>query len=155
MTHILKSILKEILTPEETSQIYSAYDIIGDIIIIKIPRSLNLKKQIIAKTILENVKPAKSIFAQISGVQGDYRIRSLEYLAGINSTVTEYIEHGCRFKVDVVKTYFSPRLSTERLRITKLITDNEIITNMFGGVGTYSILIAKKKFDVQCLQYRF
>ncbi|MGB8023209.1 MAG: class I SAM-dependent methyltransferase family protein, partial [Nitrososphaeraceae archaeon] len=72
MTHVLKSILKEILTPEETSQIYSAYDIIGDIIIIKIPRSLNLKKQIIAKTILENVKPAKSIFAQISGVQGDY-----------------------------------------------------------------------------------
>jgi tRNA (guanine37-N1)-methyltransferase len=151
MTHVLKSILKEILTPEETSQIYSAYDIIGDIIIIKIPRSLNLKKQIIAKTILENVKPAKSIFAQISGVQGDYRIRSLEYLAGINSTVTEYIEHGCRFKVDVVKTYFSPRLSTERSRITKLITDNEIVTNMFGGVGTYSILIAKK--NLTCKVY--
>jgi tRNA (guanine37-N1)-methyltransferase len=151
MTHVLKSILKEVLSPEETSQIYSAYDIIGDIIIIKIPRSLYLKKQIIAKTILENVKPAKSIFAQISGVQGDYRIRSLEHLAGINSTVTEYREHGCRFKVDVVKTYFSPRLSTERSRIAKLITDNEIITNMFGGVGTYSVLIAKK--NLTCKVY--
>jgi tRNA (guanine37-N1)-methyltransferase len=58
--------------------------------------------------------------------------------------VTEYKEHGCRFKVDVIKTYFSPRLSTERSRMTKLITDHEIITNMFGGVGTFSILIAKK-----------
>jgi tRNA (guanine37-N1)-methyltransferase len=42
-----------------------------------------------------------------------------------------------------MKTYFSPRLSTERLRISKMVTDNEIITNMFAGVGTYSILIAK------------
>src|SRR5438128_5955640 len=101
MTHMLKSILKEVLTPEETSKIYSTFDIIGGIIIIKIPDSLNLKKQIIAETILENIKPAKSIFAQISAVQGNYRIRSLEYLAGVNSTVTEYKEHGCRFKVDV------------------------------------------------------
>jgi tRNA (guanine37-N1)-methyltransferase len=151
MTRTLKDILKEILTLEEISQVYSSYDVIGDIIIIKLPGSLNLKKQIIAKTILENVKPAKSIFVQISGVQGDYRIRSLEYLAGINNTVTEYREHGCRFKVDVVKTYFSPRLSTERLRIAKLITNNEIIINMFGGVGTYSIIIAKK--NLTCKVY--
>ena len=151
MTRTLKSILKEILTLEEISQVYSSYDVIGDIIIIKLPGSLTLKKQIIAKTILENVKPAKSIFVQISGVQGDYRIRSLEYLAGINNTVTEYREHGCRFKVDVVKTYFSPRLSTERLRIAKLITNNEIIINMFGGVGTYSIIIAKK--NLTCKVY--
>jgi tRNA (guanine37-N1)-methyltransferase len=144
MTRLLKSILKEVLTPEETSKICSAYDIIGEIIVIKIPESLNPKRQIIAEKLLEHVKPAKSVFAQISAVHGEYRTRGLEYLAGINNPVTEYKENGCRFKVDVVKTYFSPRLSTERYRITKLIKDNEIITNMFGGIGTYSILIAKK-----------
>jgi tRNA (guanine37-N1)-methyltransferase len=143
MAHILKSILKEVLSPEEVSKVYSAFDIIGGIIILKIPDSLNSKKQIIANTILMNVKSAKSIFAQTSAVQGDYRIRNLEYLAGANSTVTEYKEHGCRFKVDVMKTYFSPRLSTERMRVSRMTTDNEIITNMFAGVGTYSILIAK------------
>ena len=67
----------------------------------------------------------------------------MEFLAGTNNTITEYKEHGCRFKVDVLKTYFSPRLSTERLRIAKMVTDNEIITNMFAGVGTFSIMIAK------------
>src|ERR687885_2271701 len=138
MAPILKTILKEILPPEDISKLYSAFDIIGSIIIIKIPDSLNSKKQIIADTILMNVKSAKSVFAQTSAVQGDYRIRRLEYLAGANSTVTEYKEHGCRFKVDVMKTYFSPRLSTERLRIGKMVSDNEIITNMFAGVGTYS-----------------
>jgi tRNA (guanine37-N1)-methyltransferase len=143
MAPVLKTILKEILPPEDISKLYSAFDIIGSIIIIKIPDSLNSKKQIIADTILMNIKSAKSVFAQTSAVQGDYRIRRLEHLAGDNSVITEYKEHGCRFKVDVTKTYFSPRLSTERMRVSKMITDNEIITNMFAGVGTYSILIAK------------
>lgn len=143
MAPVLKTILKEILQPEEISKLYSAFDIIGSVIIIKIPDSLNSKKQIIADTILMNFKSAKSVFVQTSAVQGDYRIRRLEHLAGDNSVITEYKEHGCRFKVDVTKTYFSPRLSTERMRISNMITDNEIITNMFAGVGTYSILIAK------------
>ena len=143
MAHILKTILKDILPPEDISKLYSAFDIVGSIIIIKIPDSLNKKKQIIAETILMNIKSAKSIFAQTSAVQGDYRLRTLEYLAGVNCPTTEYKEHGCRFKVDVSKTYFSPRLSTERIRVSNMIADNEIITNMFAGVGTYSILIAK------------
>src|SRR5919199_2063973 len=143
MAHILKTILKDILPPEDISKLYSAFDIVGSIIILKIPDSLNSRKQIIADTILMNIKSAKSIFAQTSAVQGDYRLRSLEYLAGVNCATTEHREHGCRFKVDLAKTYFSPRLATERMRISKMTADNEIITNMFAGVGTYSVLIAK------------
>ena len=66
-------------------------------------------------------------------------------LAGEDKTETEYKEHGCRFKVDVEKTFFSPRLSTERDRIAELIQEGETIINMFGGVGMFSIVAAKKK----------
>src|ERR671927_1758265 len=151
MAHILKTILKNVLPPEDISKLYSAFDIVGSIIILRIPDSLNSRKHIIADTVLMNIKSAKSIFAQTSAVQGDYRLRNLEYLAGVNCATTEHREHGCRFKVDVSKTYFSPRLSTERMRISKMITDNEIITNMFAGVGTYSILIAKN--NKSCMVY--
>ncbi|MGH9879312.1 MAG: class I SAM-dependent methyltransferase [Nitrososphaerales archaeon] len=140
---MLKQILSTILSPEETAQVYSAFDQIGQIVIIKIPDSLMPKKLVIANAILENIKTAKSVFAQVSAVQGDYRVRELEHLAGENQTITEYKEHGCRFKVDVAKTYFSPRLSTERQRIASMVHDDEVIVNMFAGVGTYSIVIAK------------
>jgi len=76
-------------------------------------------------------------------VRGDYRVRNLEFIAGENRTITEYKEHGCRFRVDVAKTYFSPRLSTERLRIANMVGEGETIVNMFAGVGTYSILMAR------------
>jgi tRNA (guanine37-N1)-methyltransferase len=143
MPHMLKQVLGSILTPEETAQVYSAFDQVGDIVIIKIPDDLAAKKQVIAKAILANVKTAKAVFAQVSAVKGDYRVRDLEFLSGENRTITEYKEHACRFKVDVAKTYFSPRLSTERLRIAKMVGDNETIVNMFAGVGTYSVVIAK------------
>lgn len=140
---MLKQVLGSILTPEETAQVYSAFDQIGDIVIIKIPDELMPKKKLIADAILANVKTAKAVFAQVSPVRGDFRVRDLEFIAGENRTVTEYKEHACRFKVDVAKTYFSPRLSTERQRIADMIGDNETIVNMFAGVGTYSVVIAK------------
>ena len=43
------------------------------------------------------------------------------------------------------KAFFSPRLSTERNRIADLVQDGETIINMFGGVGMFSIVAAKKK----------
>jgi len=67
----------------------------------------------------------------------------LEILAGEDNTETEYKENGCRFLVDVEKAFFSPRLSTERERIANLTHDGEIIINMFGGIGMFSILAAK------------
>ncbi len=94
---------------------------------------------------LNEVKIARSVFYQASAVEGDFRTRNLEILAGEDNTETEYKEFGCKFIVDVENAFFSPRLSTERERIANLIQDGEIITNMFAGVGMFSIMAAKKK----------
>ena len=134
-----------ILTEAEAEELYGAFDQIGNIIILRIPDSLLPKSKIIGEVLLEKVKTAKSVFCQSSPVEGDFRIRKLDLLAGEDKTETEYKEHGCRFKVDVEKTFFSPRLSTERERIAELINDGEVIINMFGGVGMFSIVAAKKK----------
>jgi tRNA (guanine37-N1)-methyltransferase len=142
---MLKQAMASILTSEETEELYGAFDQIGSIIVLRIPDTLLSKRKLIGEILLEKVKTAKSVFYQSSPVEGDYRIRQLELLAGEDNTQTEYKEHGCRFKVDVEKTFFSPRLSTERLRIADLVRDGEIIINMFGGVGMFSIVAAKKK----------
>jgi tRNA (guanine37-N1)-methyltransferase len=142
---MLKQAMLGILTEAESENLYGAFDQIGNIIILRIPDSLLAKRKIIGEVLLEKVKTAKSVYFQSSPVEGSYRIRKLELLAGEDKTETEYKEHGCRFKVDVEKTFFSPRLSTERERIAELIKDDEIIINMFGGVGMFSIVAAKKK----------
>ena len=150
MTKMLKRVLQDVLSEEENEQLISAFDQIGDIIIVWIPDSLISKKQIIGKTLLEQVSTANSVFYQSSPVEGDFRTRQLEVIAGEDKTQTEYKENGCRFIVDVEKAFFSPRLSTERERIAGLVKDGEVIVNMFGGVGMFSLLAAK---DTACTVY--
>ena len=147
MTRMLKKALENILSDKDSKEIVSAFDQIGDIIIVRIPDSLISKKNIIGKTLLDQVKTAKSVFHQSSPVEGDFRTRNLELIGGDKKTETEYRENGCRFIVDVEKAFFSPRLSTERERISNLVTDNDVIINMFGGVGMFSLLAAKKKLS--------
>lgn len=142
---MLKKALEGVLSEQEASELYSAFDQIGDIIVIRIPESLLAKKRIIGDTLLQNISPARSVFYQSSDVEGDFRTRNLEIIAGEDNTQTEYREFGCRFKVDVEKAFFSPRLSTERNRIAGLVQDGEVLINMFGGVGMFSIIAAKKK----------
>jgi tRNA (guanine37-N1)-methyltransferase len=142
---MLKRALESVLSEKESAEIFSAFDQIGDIIIVRIPDLLLGKKEIIGKTLLEQIKNANTVFCQSSPVEGDFRIRDLELLAGENKTQTEYKEFGCRFLVDVEKVFFSPRLSTERNRIADLVKDGETIINMFGGIGMFSIMAAKKK----------
>jgi tRNA (guanine37-N1)-methyltransferase len=142
---MLKKTLGSLLTTKESDELISAFDQIGDIIIVRIPDLLLPKKKLIGETLLEQVKNAKSIFHQSSSVEGTFRTRDLEIIAGDDKTETEYKEFGCRFIVDVRKAFFSPRLSSERIRIAELVNDGEVIVNMFGGIGMFSIIAAKKK----------
>jgi len=142
---MLKKALEGVLTTEESEELISAFDQIGEIIIVRIPDSLLSKKKIIGETLLNEVKIVRSVFYQSSAVEGEFRTRNLDILAGENNTETEYKEFGCRFTVDVENAFFSPRLSTERERIANLIHDEEVMTNMFAGIGMFSIMAAKKK----------
>jgi len=67
MPHMLKQVLGSILSREESAQVYSAFDQIGDIVIIKIPDELKPKKKLIADAILANVKTAKAVFIRLTG----------------------------------------------------------------------------------------
>ena len=142
---MLKRALDGVLSEKENEELYSAFDQVGDIVVVRIPESLMSRKKIIGETLLEEIKPARSVYYQSSDVSGEYRTRDLELLAGEDNTQTEYKEYGCRFQVDVEKAFFSPRLSTERERIANLVNDDETIINMFAGVGMFSIMAAKKK----------
>jgi tRNA (guanine37-N1)-methyltransferase len=127
-----------------SEKVYNSYDIVGDIAVIKVPNHdlENAKKA--AKEIM-TLYPRKinAVFMQTSAGQGNFRVRQLTFLAGENRTVTVHKEHGCLFRVDVEKCYISPRLLLEHQRIPSIVTQGEVVVNMFSGVGCFSILIAK------------
>ncbi len=139
----MKTFLAGKLKPEELKKIYKSYDIVGDIAIIRVPKPQLCYSELIAKAIMTIHREVKSVWRQASSVSGDFRLRNLEHILGKKTTETCYREHGCVYKTDLKKTYFSPRLSYERMRIAGLIQKEETVVNMFAGVGCYSIAIAK------------
>lgn len=138
----LKEKLANQLPPEALSRIYSAFDIVGDIAIIKAPDNPS-DAETVAKQIMETHKKIRTVFSQTSPVENTHRIRKLTLLLGENTTLANHREAGCNFKVDVEKCYFSPRLSHEHLRIAQQISTEETVVNMFAGVGCFSVIIAK------------
>ena len=139
----IKDYLAGKIPDEHLRMIYRSFDIIGDIAVIRLPKEAIRYKKLVAEAIMHIHKNVKSVWAQTSPVSGDFRLRTLEWIAGENRSETVYKEYGCVFKVDLKKCYFSPRLSYERMRIARLVQPKEIVVNMFAGVGCYSIIIAK------------
>ncbi|UCH31972.1 MAG: class I SAM-dependent methyltransferase family protein, partial [Candidatus Bathyarchaeota archaeon] len=131
--------LKGKLSDRELALVYKSYDIVGDIAVIRISDSILHRKETIADALMKQHKQIKAVWRQSSPVSGDFRLRKLEWIKGDKRTETTYKEHGCQFKVDLKACYFSPRLGFERMRIAELVGDNnEVVVNMFAGVGTYS-----------------
>jgi len=139
----LKTLLRDKLNTEELRVLYKSYDIVGDIAIIRVHELLKLKAQLVAEAIMKTHKRVKTVLLQTSPVFGEFRLRDLQWVAGENRTETVHKEFGCLFKVDLKQVYFSPRLSYERMRIAELVESNEVVVNLFAGVGCFSIIIAK------------
>lgn len=139
--------------PEKYSSLVpSSYDIIGEIAIIEfdeVPElgleEYNIFKKKIAEAIIHVNKAVKCVYEKGSKIRGDFRTRTLKHLFGERIKETIHKENGCIFKIDIAKTFFTPRLVYERNRISNLnFQEKEIIFDLFAGVGPFSIQIARK-----------
>ncbi len=142
--HNFAEILEDELTPEEIENLKTSFDTIGDIVILEIPDELQDKKQLIGDAAYKFTK-RKAIYMKKSAIKGTIRVRDLEFLSGVDDSLTIHKEHGVRLKLDVREVYFSPRLATERKRVMESVKDGEKILDMFCGIGPFPIVIARNK----------
>lgn len=120
----------------------SAFDVVGHVLIVKIPEELRAHETDIAKALLETTPRVRTV-ADDEGVTGELRVRALRILAGEPVTATEHVEHGVRIRVDPATCYFSPRLATERRRVAGLVRPGERVVDLMGGVAPFALVIAK------------
>jgi tRNA (guanine37-N1)-methyltransferase len=142
---LLQKTLEGVLPPGQAKALETGIDIIGDIAIVKLDASVKDQGCAVGEAILASMKNVRAVFDQEGGLEGDFRLRKLRHVAGEQRTLTTHKENQLRFMVDVEKCYFSPRLSTERLRIADLAQPGETVLNMFAGVGPYSNTLSKRK----------
>jgi len=142
-------LLEDKLPPHLLASLPKAMDCVGDIAIIEIPPELNSYKSMIGEAILKTHKNVRTVLAKAGAVGGTYRLREFSVIAGESKTETMHREYGCQYYLDLVKVYFSPRLSYEHSRIASLVKEGETVIDLFAGVGPFAILTAKTHKNVK------
>jgi len=124
-----------------------AFDIFGDIAIIKLSDLSMEHSKIISEALLESHTNINKVALDL-GVKGDYRVRDLEMLIGDSNFVATQKENGFEFRLDISKVYFSPRLAMERKRIYDVTDSNEDVLDAFAGASPFAVSLASKGCNV-------
>ena len=140
----LKEKLDRELNQEELSILPRGYQTVGHIIIIKLNPILLEKKELIGKAYLELLPYIKSVYINLGTIQGKLREpERIEYLIGENNPIVKHKEHDIIYNFDITKIMFSKGNLNERKYLATLVKPNEIIVDMFAGIGYFSLPIAR------------
>ncbi len=149
----LREVLAKIVPAEKLEEMNRSFDVIGDILVLEIPDSLEKLEPSIGWNLKRAYPNIKVVAKKGKKTEGEFRIRKVKILAGEQRTETLHREAGMTLKVDLNKVYFSSRMGSERLRVLQQIKNGENILVMFAGIGPYAILFAKdRKVQVTAIE---
>lgn len=95
--------------------------------------------------LIDKITNIKTVVNKISGIDNTYRNFELEILAGSSDTMVQCKENNCYFRFDFARVYWNPRLSTEHERIVNMFESNDVLYDVFAGVGPFSIPAVSNK----------
>lgn len=124
-----------------------SYDVVGDVAIVhawpegKAPED----PESVGLALMHRNKGIKVCAVRTSSLQGTERAPGeLTVVAGPkrDPLVTTHSEHGIKCVVDLNRTFFSPRMGPERLRLCQQVARGERVLVLFAGVGMEALQIA-------------
>jgi len=120
----------------------SGYHILGHVLLLKLSKKALRHKKKIGSSILQMFPYIKTVALQ-KGVSGEFRLPKVEILAGNKNTKTIHRELNCTFKLDASKIMWSKGNHFERQRMLQIVRPNEIVVDMFAGIGYWSVILSK------------
>ena len=142
----LDDVLKAIL-PEEI-EIPTGYSQIGHIIHLNLRDSQLPYKTLIGQVFLDKIPNAKTVVNKTNVIDTTFRFFSMEILSGEENTVVEVKENGHRYQFDFSKVYWNPRLGTEHEKIVNFLKPQDVLYDVFAGVGPFAVPAARKGIKV-------
>ncbi len=112
----------------------------GEVLVLRLPHELDEHEDEVAAA-YASVLRVKSVLRDEGGVTGDLRTPVVRLLFGTD-TVAVHRENEVLYKFDVSKLMFSSGNNDERARVASIGCDDEIVVDMFAGIGYFSIPLA-------------
>ena len=102
-----------------------------------------------AQAILATKRDIRTVVRKVAAVSGVERLQQYEVVAGEADLVVDFNYLNCRYKCDLSKVFWNHKIGSERTRVVSLLKrGDDVLCDMFAGIGPYSIMAAKKRCRV-------
>ncbi|KAJ7651669.1 Met-10+ like-protein-domain-containing protein [Mycena polygramma] len=101
-------------------------------------------KHQIGQILLDKNAQIKTVVNKLDTIDTPFRFFKMELLAGDPEYVVEHHEADCRFTFDFTQVYWNSRLHTEHERLVQLFNPEDVVADVFAGVGPFAVPAAKK-----------
>jgi tRNA wybutosine-synthesizing protein 2 len=122
-------------------KLHPHYQIVGKAMILKFQGEDDEKQKYLGN-VLRSTFRLWAVYKS-SGIHGSMRLPSVRIISGIHTEVIQS-EDGIRYKMDPEKVMFSKGNKSERHRLSGIARKEEIVLDMFAGIGYFSIPLSFK-----------
>ncbi|KAH9982981.1 Met-10+ like-protein-domain-containing protein [Lactifluus volemus] len=137
-------ILHAILPEELLDGSPTGFSIMGHLAHMNLNEEYLPYKYIIGQVILDKNKRLRTVVNKLDSIDTRFRFFKMELLAGESDYIVEHSESNCRFKFDFSQVYWNSRLQTEHSRLVNMFQPDELVADVFAGVGPFALPAARK-----------
>lgn len=137
----IKQLLSNKIPKKYMNYLPKKWERIGDVLIIKLADEIDAYKEELSE-VYSKILSCKSVLNDKGGINGLYRTPNFELIYGSKNTETIHIENGIKYSLDPRKIMFSSGNMDERLRMSNISEKDEIVVDLFAGIGYFSLPIA-------------
>lgn len=149
----IKENLSKILPEDLLDFLPSKWEKIGEVLILVLPEKIEKYQFSIAEE-YARVLDCKTVLKNKGPIKSELRVPDMEIIFGSKNTETVHKENKIKYKLDPAKVMFSSGNMDERIRMSKIDIKNEIVVDLFAGIGYFSLPMAvygkpKKIFSIE------
>ena len=130
------------LIPSDIS-LPSGFHLVGHVALVHLNSNAMKYASAIGEKTMEYDHRILSVAVRTGPTRGSMRLPSYELVTGSSNTVTTHIEDGVIYRLDPLRLTFSGGNKRERMRLSGLVKNGEIVVDMFSCVGQFALPIAK------------
>lgn len=126
----------------------TSFSKIGHILHMNLKDNLLPYKTAIAQIFMDKTPGCRTVINKAQSIDNTFRNFQIDLLLGDPDYQVQTKENGVVFEFDFSTVYWNPRLSTEHERLVNMLNSNDVLYDVFAGVGPFAVPAGKKKVNV-------
>jgi tRNA wybutosine-synthesizing protein 2 len=129
----------------ESVELPAGYQLVGHVALLRLNERLWEYANQIGTWTIEYDSRIRSVAVKTGPTEGVTRKPAYRVVAGDLNTVTTHTEGGIKFRLDPLLVTFSRGNRQERMRLSAIVDNEEVVVDMFACVGQFSLPMAVAK----------